>query len=186
MDKATKEKYIKNKWIISLQGREYITHAGLLDAAGDKLKSIETEFQNDINGFGAVFKATVSMTGGKTFTGHGDACKENVNSIIAKHLLRMAETRAINRALRFATNIGMCSVDELGGDVIKEGKKEVTKTKANSRGKYTCTSCSVDVAEVVKKYSEQHHGRVLCRDCQKKAKEPVTEPEDAFISDELE
>jgi hypothetical protein len=43
--------------------------------------------------------------------------------MVAKHKYRMAETRAIARALRWYNNIGMCSADELG-----EGVKE-TKTK---------------------------------------------------------
>jgi len=32
--------------------------------------------------------------------------------MIFPHRLRMVETRAINRALRLATNIGMCSAEE--------------------------------------------------------------------------
>ena len=33
--------------------------------------------------------------------------------MIKPHLSRMAETRAINRCLRLATNIGMTSADEM-------------------------------------------------------------------------
>ena len=54
----------------------------------------------------------------KFFTGYGDADSKNVNQTIALHKIRMAETRAVNRALRLATNIGMTSAEELG-----EGKK---------------------------------------------------------------
>ena len=56
----------------------------------------------------------------RTGTGHltgRDACKGNVNPKIAPHIIRMAETRAVARALRLACNIGMCSVEELGGDL---------------------------------------------------------------------
>ena len=111
--------------IITLQGKKFITHAGLLEVAHQKgLKSIETVMltQPELGGGEetVVFKAIVTMcdkNGMETkFTGHGDANKDNVNSMIVKHKIRMAETRAVNRALRFATNIGMCSAEELGGD----------------------------------------------------------------------
>jgi hypothetical protein len=62
----------------------------------------------------------VVSSNGETFTDVGDANPENCNSRIAKHLLRMASTRAIARALRSFTNIGMTCLEELGdlNDVI--------------------------------------------------------------------
>jgi len=41
---------------------------------------------------------------------------KNVGKMIWPHLLRMAETRAICRALRFATGISMTALEELGGE----------------------------------------------------------------------
>ena len=106
---------IDSKYLISLQGKEFITHEGLLLMAHSKgLVSIETELvQNDPEMY--IFKATARDGDGHVFTGFGDANKGNVNSMISKHMLRMAETRAVNRSLRLFTNTGMCSVDELGG-----------------------------------------------------------------------
>lgn len=101
---------------IMLNGKEFVTHAGLLEVA-HKLKvcSITTE-AIEITEERAFFKAKVIMPNNRIFTGYGDADKSNVNQMILPHKIRMAETRAINRALRFATNIGLCSIEELGGD----------------------------------------------------------------------
>ena len=103
------------RFVVNLQGKDFILHEGLLDAFhknGGKVLSTElVPTQDGIY----LFKATAEGEKG-IFTAHGDASPSNVNSMIAKHLIRMAETRAVNRALRFYNNIGMCSVDELGGD----------------------------------------------------------------------
>jgi len=106
---------MKQEHIINLQGKDYIKHEGLLAMFHENNgKEIVTELLSYENGV-AVFKATATGDRG-TFTGHGDADDNNVNRNIIPHKLRMAETRAVNRALRFYNNIGMCSVDELGGD----------------------------------------------------------------------
>ena len=46
--------------------------------------------------------------------GHGDADPSNVSFMVRGAELRIAETRAVNRALRKAYGIGLCSVEELG------------------------------------------------------------------------
>jgi hypothetical protein len=46
--------------------------------------------------------------------GHGDADPSNVSSLMHGAEMRIAETRAVNRALRKAYGIGLCSVEELG------------------------------------------------------------------------
>lgn len=126
-----KYSHIDSKHIIQLNGKEFITHAGLLDAAHKAgLVRIDTEIVNiftddKITGDSntstgvncVIFKTMVTMKESdgtlKTYTAHGDANPNNVGRHIAEHMIRMAETRSVNRALRFATNIGMCSVDEL-------------------------------------------------------------------------
>lgn len=182
MDIERLKEFKINGWIVNLQGKDFVTHAGLLDIAHKSgLSEIQTEIIKDTPEM-VVFKATIKMErDGKIqiFTGYGDATPENVNSLIRKHILRMAETRAVNRGLRFATNIGMCSIDELGGD--EEDKPKPTPKK-NERDKYTCVHCGIDCAEIVKNYSIKHYNKILCRDCQKK---PGATQEE-FISDELE
>jgi hypothetical protein len=46
--------------------------------------------------------------------GFGDADPSNVSSLVHGAEMRVAETRAVNRALRKAYGIGLCSVEELG------------------------------------------------------------------------
>jgi hypothetical protein len=48
------------------------------------------------------------------FTGFGDADPSNVSSLVRGAEMRVAETRAVNRALRKAYGIGICSVEEIG------------------------------------------------------------------------
>ena len=64
----------------------------------------------------AVFKATVTMLtdyGTADFVGHGDSDESNTHPLIIPHYIRMAETRAIARALRWATNEGRTSMEEM-------------------------------------------------------------------------
>ncbi|WZL74234.1 hypothetical protein QBE52_05720 [Clostridiaceae bacterium 35-E11] len=108
---------VDRRFILNLQGKDYITYEGLLDAAHKKgLTGIETELisYNGDNGQ-TIFKA-IAKTENQSFTGYGDADFSNVNSMIQKHIIRMAETRAKARALRDLTNIGMAAIEELGGD----------------------------------------------------------------------
>jgi len=62
-----------------------------------------------------VFKAVVYKSrSSKGFVGYGDADPSNVSLMVQGAELRIAETRAVNRALRKAYGIGLCSVEELG------------------------------------------------------------------------
>ena len=62
-----------------------------------------------------VFRATVfKSVHSKGFVGYGDADPTNVSPLVRGAEMRVAETRAVNRALRKAYGIGLCSVEELG------------------------------------------------------------------------
>jgi hypothetical protein len=101
-----------------LQGRWYITHAGLLRLARRKrCLSIKTTLVEHFSNPAAdrwIFKATVHSSPSRCFVGFGDADPSNVSSTMHGAELRIAETRAVNRALRKAYGIGVCSVEELG------------------------------------------------------------------------
>src|SRR5208283_692268 len=62
-----------------------------------------------------VLKATVYPSKDSVgFVGHGDADPANVSPQFRGAEMRIAETRAVNRALRKAYGIGICSVEEMG------------------------------------------------------------------------
>ena len=61
------------------------------------------------------FRATVFKSYRcKRFVGYGDADPSNVSPLVHGAEMRVAETRAVNRALRKAYGIGICSVEEIG------------------------------------------------------------------------
>ncbi len=102
-----------------LDGRWYVTHSGLLQLATRRgCRGISTMLQEKLSDSTAcrwVFKAVVYKSGlSKGFVGYGDADPSNVSSLVRGAEMRVAETRAVNRALRKAYGIGLCSVEELG------------------------------------------------------------------------
>lgn len=99
-------------------GAEYITVKGLLLIAHEiGLKSIICEpVTREREGAKIIFaetKATITLNDGRTFTSYGDASALSVSRGIQPHICRMAETRAIGRALRNATGIDICTKEEL-------------------------------------------------------------------------
>jgi len=112
------------RFIQNIQGKDFIKFEGLLNEFHiNGGKEIYTKIiQNEP----LIIQATVKGRVG-TFQGIGDADENNVNRLIANHKIRMAETRAIARALRWYNNIGMCSADEMGGNEVKKTSKSTFK-----------------------------------------------------------
>ena len=105
--------------VVLLNSRWYVTHAGLLRCARRRrcsgIKTILDENVSDPKVNRWVFKAIVySYKGSKGFVGYGDADPSNTSPLVRGAEMRVAETRAVNRALRKAYGIGLCSVEELG------------------------------------------------------------------------
>jgi len=102
-----------------IDGRWYVTHAGLLRFADKRrctgiLTSVQSSL-SDPKSARWVFKATVYKSPrSRGFVGYGDADPSNVSPLVRGAEMRVAETRAVNRALRKAYGIGLCSVEELG------------------------------------------------------------------------
>jgi hypothetical protein len=105
--------------LLYLEGKWYVTHSGLLGIARRKRCSgIQVQPARGFCDPAAsrwAFKATVYKSRMcKGFVGFGDADPSNVSPLVHGAEMRVAETRAVNRALRKAYGIGICSVEELG------------------------------------------------------------------------
>jgi hypothetical protein len=105
--------------ILLLDRRWYVTSAGLLRLAKNRgCRGIHTRAIEKFSDPGTgcwVFRATVyKSSNSKGFVGYGDANPSNVSPLVRGAEMRTAETRAVNRALRKAYGIGLCSVEELG------------------------------------------------------------------------
>jgi hypothetical protein len=101
--------------------KEVVTYAGLLNrATQDNLKKVYTELiqlPSEANQMTAICMAEV-VTDKGVFRDYGDANPQNVSSMIAPHIIRMASTRAKARAFRDAVNIGVVALEELGVEFL--------------------------------------------------------------------
>jgi hypothetical protein len=135
---------LDERFIIEIEGSQFVKYAGLLDLGHQKgISQIEVDplqLPTKENGNFAICQATVVSKTGDSFTDIGDANPTNCNAKVGKHLLRLASTRAIARALRTFTNIGYTCLEELAdlndvlGNDSKAGKskpvRQPNKTKA--------------------------------------------------------
>jgi hypothetical protein len=105
--------------LIYLNKGWYVTHAGLLGlarrnrCAGIHVRPVSDFCDSSLRRW--AFEATVYTSKAcRGFVGYGDADPSNVSSQVHGAEMRVAETRAVNRALRKAYGIGICSVEEIG------------------------------------------------------------------------
>jgi len=102
-----------------LDGIWYVTHSGLLRLA-ERRHCVGMHVSPVLESCDPansrwVFRAAVYKSRScKGFVGYGDADPSNVSSLVHGAEMRVAETRAVNRALRKAYGIGICSVEEMG------------------------------------------------------------------------
>jgi hypothetical protein len=128
--------YLNNGW--------YVTHTGLLSlarrsrCAGIHVQPVPAFC--DASAQRWAFAATVYRS--KTcrgFVGYGDADPFNVSPSVHGAELRIAETRAVDRALRKAYGIGICSVEEVGSFAGRPAPSPESKKQpqtANGHGNY--------------------------------------------------
>lgn len=110
---------VSSKDLLLLEGRWYVTHSGLLalahrnHCAGIHVRPLPKFCDPSARRW--AFRATVYKTRTcRGFGGCGDADPSNVSALVHGAEMRVAETRAVNRALRKAYGIGICSVEEIG------------------------------------------------------------------------
>ena len=120
-----------------INGNWYVTHTGLLRLArrkrcsGIHVEAVDSLCDSAASRF--VLKATVFPSKGSSgFVGYGDADPSNVSSLVRGAEMRVAETRAVNRALRKAYGIGLCSVEEIG--TIPNPVEKLPPQNANGNG----------------------------------------------------
>lgn len=136
---------LNEKFIIDLQGNNYVTYEGLLDLAHqNNLSSIYVELlqiPKDENNMTAICKATATTDRG-TFSDIGDASPKSVNTTVMPHLIRIASTRAKARVLRDITNIGMTALEEIIEQPVEEPatKRQIETIKKLSRNQDFNTS----------------------------------------------
>jgi hypothetical protein len=124
----------------------YVTNSGLTSlarrnhCAGIRVQPVEPFCDPPAQRW--AFEATVYKS--KTcigFAGYGDADPSNVSPLVYGAEMRVAETRAVNRALRKAYGIGICSIEEIGSRASVEPRREPKKlpqsTAANRRSSGT-------------------------------------------------
>lgn len=108
---------LDDRFVKQIEGKDFVLYTGLLDLAhqiGIRSMTVDLlQFPNADNSYIAIAKATVETKEGQVFVDFGDANPSNCNAKVAKHLLRMASTRAKARVLRDMTNIGMTSIEEM-------------------------------------------------------------------------
>jgi len=125
--------------VLYLDGKWYVTHPGLLRVArrsrcvGIRVEPVQ-EFCDSQAGKWA-FKAIVYKSRHcKGFAGFGDADASNTSPLVRGAEMRVAETRAVNRALRKAYGTGLCSAEELSSQPSSISPPREGKAAGQSNG----------------------------------------------------
>src|SRR6266849_4289023 len=126
--------------LILLDNGWYVTHTGLIRLARRKrCAGIDVKPVAEFSSTTAcrwAFRATVFKSAKcHGFVGYGDADPSNVSSLVRGAEMRVAETRAVNRALRKAYGIGLCSVEELGSFAVPfDSSREKQNIRRSAKG----------------------------------------------------
>jgi hypothetical protein len=129
-----------------LDGGWYVTHSGLLRLAERRrcagIHCRPVLESSDPKTSRWVFRAAVFKSRAcRGFVGYGDADPSNVSPLVHGAEMRVAETRAVNRALRKAYGVGICSVEEIGSfaeqaSSTRESKKLPPQPVNGKNGNY--------------------------------------------------
>jgi hypothetical protein len=146
---------VKHGDILLLSGGWYVTHSGLLRIArrerciGIQVSPVHRFCDRSAERW--AFKATVykSKTS-KGFVGYGDADPSNVSQLVRGAEMRVAETRAVNRALRKAYGVGICSVEEIGS--VPSPDEKIPPQSANGHGNGTAPKVRDRLCQIIRQH----------------------------------
>jgi hypothetical protein len=141
--------------VMLLEGRWYVTHTGLIRlarhnrCAGIHVRPVP-EFSDPSTQRWA-FEATVYKSRTcRGFVGYGDADPSNVSPLVRGAEMRVAETRAVNRALRKAYGIGLCSVEEIG--TTPNPVEKLPPQRANGNGNGTSPKVRDRLCQLIRQH----------------------------------
>jgi hypothetical protein len=118
--------------LLLLYGKWYVTHTGLIRlarrnrCAGIHVRPVP-EFSDSAAQRWAFEASVYKSLDCRGFVGYGDADPSNVSSLVHGAEMRVAETRAVNRALRKAYGIGIYSIEEIGAFAEEQPSQESKK-----------------------------------------------------------
>ena len=148
---------LDERFITTIENKDFVLYAGLLDLAHQKgILKIDVEplqLPSAENGQMAICRTIVVSKSGEVFSDVGDANPQNCHPRVAKHLLRMASTRAIARALRSMTNVGMTALEEIAdfGEIIDVNENRDSKKIPQAAPKKIASADKKEVRSISKK-----------------------------------
>ncbi len=117
MDIEELDREFRDKYVKTIEGRDYIQYVGLLVLAHDRLRGTEItliQAPTPDNNNTAIVHAAIKDADGCIWSALGDASDQNCcDPELIPHKIRLAETRAKGRALRDMLGIDMVMVEEL-------------------------------------------------------------------------
>ena len=146
---------VANGDLLLLGSGWYVTHSGLISlarrnrCAGIKVQPVQPFCDPSAQRW--AFEATVYKSKTcKGFVGYGDADPSNVSLLVRGAEMRVAETRAVNRALRKAYGIGLCSVEEIGS--IPNAGEKLPPQNANGKGNGTGPKVRDRLCQIIRQH----------------------------------
>jgi len=153
---------LKGGDLLLLSGGWYVTHAGLIRLAKRcHCSGIQVQPVRQLSDQATcryTFRATVYKSARcRGFVGYGDANPANVSFLVHGAEMRVAETRAVNRALRKAYGIVICSVEEIGSFAAEPPQssresKKLPPQPANGDGNYSGPKVRDRLCQIIRQH----------------------------------
>jgi hypothetical protein len=148
---------IRRGELLQFKEKWYVSHSGLIRIAHRRrCCGIETNVEQQVTDAPSgrwVFRAVVHASASRTFVGFGDADPSNVSSLVRGAEMRVAETRAVNRALRKAYGIGISSVEEIGSVQSPPEKLPPQTAHSNGNGNGTERKVRDRLCQIIRKHN---------------------------------